>query len=205
MNATPPRSPIDMLFATLLRVVLGIAARVAAGPLPPEVAGLIRNRIEDTKQRIARIVAKIQAGTYVLRRRTGKPRAGASRPPPPPSLLPPTFGWLAPLIPDAGACRGELDWLLRLPEMVALIEAAPVSLGRPLRSVCWMFGLRPPPSLARPKSPRPTPPPSEEPAPAARPKAPRPPPLPARPPTRPDAPAWMQNWPPPARGSRKLA
>jgi hypothetical protein len=165
MQPTPTPSQIDLLFAMLFRVVMSFAVRVASSPFPPPVANLITARIDRTKRQIARIVAQIHAGTYVLRKRTGKPRGPAARPRPPPSLLPATFGWLAPLVPDAAGCRGGLDGLLRHPEVVALIEAAPVSLGRPFRSLCWMFGLRAPPILdpARRPSPRPQAPPAESP------------------------------------------
>jgi hypothetical protein len=220
MTAPTPIPPIpnvvELLGAMLVRMVMAIAGRVSWSSLSPQVVQLICDRVRVNKQRIDQIVAQIRAGTYVFRRRTGKPRApappGAERPPRPPSPLPQKFGWLLPLIPakpeeywHANALRSQLESALQNPEMVALIEAAPVSLGRPLRSLCWMFGLKRPPILAPPRrtAPHPTPPRAAKPKAAA--KAKRPPPLPSRPPTRPDAPAWMQNWPPPVRGSRKLA
>jgi len=73
----------------------------------------------------------------------------STRSPWPPELLPATFGWLLPfLMPGQIGIRSGLQDILRDPEMIALIEAAPVSLSRPLRSLCWMLGLRPPPILA---------------------------------------------------------
>jgi hypothetical protein len=208
-DPSPSSTPLEHFLASLVRLVMGIGGRVSWGGLSPKMVQLICDRIRANKLRIERIVAQIRAGTYVFRRRIGKPRAPAAtpRPRPPPSPLPPKFGWLMPLIPvrpeeswHANAYRAQLEDLLSRPDMVALIEAAPASLGRPLRSLCWMFGLRPPPILARPARPRPARPKAPD-----RPKAPRPAPLPSRPPSRPDAPAWMQNWPPPVRGSRKLA
>ncbi len=223
-NATaPPPTPgiVELLGGMLVRLVMGISGRVAWGGISPQVVTLICDRFRTNKLRIERIVAQIRAGTYVLRRRTGKPRTPDAPPRarPPPSPLPQTFGWLLPLIPPrpeecwhANAARDGLEKMLNHPEMVALIEAAPVSLGRPLRSLCWMFGLRPPPLLAPRRPPRPRPAPSPPaatqaatPEAAGKPKRQRPPPLPSRPPSRPDAPTWMQNWPPPVRGSRKLA
>ena len=203
-SAPPPTSPVERLFAMLHRLLMDIGGRVSWSSLSPQVVALMHRRIQGNKFRIERIVGRIRAGTYRFRGRTAKPTTRSARPRPPPSLLPARFGWLLPLIParpeeywHANAAREGLETMLNHPEMVALIEAAPVSLGRPLRSLCWMFGLRPPPSLARPR-PAPA-------APMPKVKARRPPPLPARPPSRPDAPAWMQNWPPPVRGSRKLA
>ncbi len=120
------------------------------------------------------------------------------------------FGWVLPLIPpywNANGYGAALEGLLADPEMVALIEAAPVTLGRPLRSLCWMFRVKPPPILAPPRrtSPRPAPPSPEHPKAAAKPRSSRPPPLPSRPPTPPEAPAWMQDWPQAGRRSRKTA
>jgi hypothetical protein len=76
------------------------------------------------------------------------------------------------LLPPTNAYASQLEYLLRDPEMAALVAAAPASLGRPLRSLCRMLGLTPPPILAPP--PRPAKP---KPAPAA-PKPPKPPPPP---------------------------
>ena len=204
-----PQTVIERLGAMLVRLVMDIGGRVSWGGISPPASFLLCSRLSEIKQRIDRIVARIRAGTYKPRRRTGKPRARASpRPPRPPSPLPPTFGWLMPLIParpeeywHANGVRAGLESLLAEPEMAELVAVAPVSLGRPLRSLCWALRLKPPPFLAPPKrtSPRAAAPR------VAKPREPRPPPLPSRPPTRPDAPAWMQNWPPPVRRSRKLA
>jgi hypothetical protein len=212
MNPTPPTSPVERLFAMLHRLLVDIGGRVSWSTLSPLVVAVMHRRIQGNKFRIERIVTQIRAGTYRPRRRTVKPSTRASpnpRPPRPPSLLPATFGWLVPLIParpeeywHANGIRDGVESFLNHPEMVALVAAAPVGLGRPLRSICWMVGLRPPPHLAPLRPPKP---PAEAPKPAAKPRLPRPAPLPSRPPTRPDAPAWMQNWPPPVRGSRKLA
>jgi hypothetical protein len=138
--------------------------------------------IQRHKRRIEEIAARVQAGTYLPRRRSAEPAAPAAptsdpavetapaaatdaprkpvRKPPPPSMLPRTFGWLMPLIPtDAIARRGSFDTLLRDPGMVALMEAAPVPLSRPIRALCRMFGLKPPTILPPPRRPRPPKPP----------------------------------------------
>ncbi len=211
-TAPPPTaSVVERLGALLVGLVMGIGGRVSWGGISSAANVLIGTRLMDIKRRIDRIVAKIRAGTYKPRQRTGKPRARASpspRPPRPPSPLPPKFGWLMPLIPvkpeevwHANGISQGVEAMLNTPEMVALVEAAPVTLGRPLRSLCWALRLKPPPHLAPPK--RTAPPRPAKPKAPAKPR--RLPPLPSRPPTRPDAPAWMQDWPPPVRGSRKLA
>jgi hypothetical protein len=192
----------------LVRLVMDLGGRVSWGGITQPELNLVVRRWQQIRQSLDRIVARLRAGTYKPRqRRTAKPHTRASpsvRKPIPPGTPAQKFGWLLPLIParkgeywHANAERERLERLLYEPEMVTLIQAAPAALGRPLRSLCWMFGLKPPPILAPPRSPKPKP--------APKPRAPRPPPLPSRPPSRPDAPAWMQNWPPPVRGSRKLA
>jgi hypothetical protein len=118
------------------------------------VVGLIVYRLRGIKQRFARVADLIREGKFV-RRRSSTRRSTAARPPRPPDKRRPKFGWVAPLVPEAASCRTHLRNLLLDPEMAALIAAAPVSLGRPLRSLCWMIGLRPPPILAPPKRPKP--------------------------------------------------
>jgi hypothetical protein len=215
-TATSPPAPptvVELLGAMLVRVVMDICGRVSWGGISPPQSILLCTRLSNIKRQIDRIVARIRAGTYRPRRRTGKPGARASpREPRPPSALPATFGWLMPLIPKrpeeywhANGVRAGLEGFLNAPEMVALVEAAPASLGRPLRSLCWALRLKPPAYLApprrtppsgaapRPKKPRPpatpkAPPPQASPAPP-------PPPPPVPPPPPPELPAWLRDWP----------
>jgi len=164
-----------------------VVTRTAFG-LSQVLINLIITRIRDAKQAFARLAARIDAGTYAPRRRSGPPRPPTDRKPrPPPNPLCRKFGWLLPLVPAAVASRGHLENLLRDPEMAALLAAAPVSLARPIRSLCWMLRVRPPDILARPAKPRP---PREKKPRPRREKLP-----PPYPPTPPEAPAWMQNWP----------
>jgi hypothetical protein len=148
--------------------------------LTPALIGHITHRLRNIKWAVIRLAARIQAGRY--RRRPFAPRPGAAgrRPANP---LPHGKNWLEPMMPEVVQYRGHLDHLLRDPEMVALITAAPEALGRPLRSLCRLLGLPPPPILAKP--PRA--------APAAKPPAsPASPPEPPQPqPPRPQPPAWM--------------
>ncbi len=203
----------------LVALTMGIGGRVSWGGISSVANVLISNRLMAIKRRMDRIVGQIRAGTYKPRQRTAKPRTRASpgpRPPRPPSPLPPKFGWLMPLIPvkpeeywHANGFSQGVEAMLNTPEMVALVEAAPVSLGRPLRSLCWALRLKPPPHLAPPRRtpPQATPPRAAAPRPAkpraaAKPTAPPPPPPPQPPPspplpapTLPALPAWLQDWP----------
>jgi hypothetical protein len=207
----------------LVHLAMNLGGRVSWGGISQPVNILVGTRLMEIKRRIDRIVAQIRAGTYKPRRRTAKPGARASpspRKPRPPSPLPPTFGWLMPLIPvrreeywHANGFSQGVEAMLNTPEMVALVEAAPVSLGRPLRSLCWALRLKPPPHLApprrtppprtppraaapRPAKPRaaaePTAPPPPPPPP---PPSPPPPPPPAPPPPPPGLPDWLRDWP----------
>jgi hypothetical protein len=204
---TPPPIPVEWLRGIINLLVTAMTTLCLSGKLTWLMSGQVLNRLSRIRDCLARTVARVEAGRYAPRRRTGKPRPPDVRRPWQPGPLPRNFGWLAELMPaTAPGVRGTLEALLHRPDMVVLIEAAPVTLIPPLRSLCWLMGFRPPPILARPRRPRPAaPPPPDDKQLAARMKAPRPAPLPSRPPTRPDAPAWMQNWPPPVRGSRKLA
>ena len=188
-NPPPPPTVAERFADILWYLAQAVVTRTAFGLSQPLI-NLIITRIRDAKQAFARLAARIDAGTYAPRRRSGPPRPPTDRKPrPPPNPLARKFGWLLPLVPAAVASRGHLENLLRDPEMAALLAAAPVSLARPIRSLCWILRVEPPKILARPAGP-------------AQPRKPRPPrprrePLPPyRPPTPPDAPAWMQNWPP---------
>src|SRR5271167_50192 len=178
----PPIPPAPERFAILLRWLTQAVAAMSGGDrLAFPLIGLIVDRIRGVKQRFADLAAQIGAGSYVPRQAAprGKPSAQT---PPQPSRLPRKFGWLLPLVPDAASYRSQLEILLRDPEMAALLAAAPASLGRPLRSLCWMLRLPPPDILVLPKRPRP---PRKPVAP------PPPPPLPPRRPG-PQPPEWMR-------------
>jgi hypothetical protein len=170
----------ESLCGMLVRLVMDLGGRLSWGRITRPELDLVLRRMQAIRQRLDRTVARLRAGTYRPRRRTaGRPRARASprpRPQPPPGTPAQTFGWLLPLIParkgeywHANGLRGCLELQLNHPEMLALIEAAPAAMGPPLRSLCWMFGLRPPPHLAPPKrtAPPPEAPPPEASAPAA--------------------------------------
>ena len=95
------------------------------------------------------------------------------KPPKPPDAIEKKFGWMVPLAPQVPFFRGNIEALLKEPDMVALLATAPTTLGRPIRSLCWSLRLKPPPILARPRRPRPPKPPSAAAPAAERPAAPK--------------------------------
>ena len=175
MTSAPPTHPLTERIAILLRgLTLKVAERSMWGPLSSVLLILIQGRIEAIKQRVRGIIGRLASGRYAPRRRSAAPapRPGMRRAKPP-GAVKYTKGWLVPLAPEAVQFRAQVLFLLQSPEMAALLAAAPGSLRRPLRSLCWMLGMPPPPSLA---APRPVPPaPQAAPSPAP-PPAPRPPP-----------------------------
>ena len=184
----PPPTAAETFASILWYLAQAVVTRTAFGLSQPLI-NLIITRIRDAKQAFARLAARIEAGTYAPRRRSGPPRPPTDRKPrPPPNPLCRKFGWLLPLVPAAVASRGHLENLLRDPEMAALLAAAPVSLARPIRSLCWMLRVDPPDILAPPPA-KPRPPRENKPRPRREPLP------PYYPPTPPEAPAWMHGMP----------
>jgi hypothetical protein len=169
-------APAERFAAILLWLSRAVAARIAAG-LPGPLIVLIVGRLRHINQRIARLAARIRDGRYAPRRRSTPRRSPTIRRPRRPNPLPHEFGWLLELVPEAAGYRAQLEHLLRDPEMTALLAAAPAAMARPLRSLCWMLRVPPPPILPPiPAAPQPAPPQT---APATPPESrPRPPPSP---------------------------
>jgi hypothetical protein len=163
-----PRTPAES-FATLIAWLSRSVGAMSEGDrLSYLLIGQIIDRLRGIKQRFVRLAARISEGRYVPRRVTAPhPRAAGPRRPNP---LPRTFGWLLPLVPDAVAFGAQLEDLFRDPAMATLMQTAPASLARPLRSLCRMLGVTPPPILATParsasrSAVRPPPPPPAPPA-----------------------------------------
>ena len=181
----PPPTPAERFADILWYLAPAVAAQTGWG-LSLSLIALIITRLREINQRVARLAARIREGRYSPRRSAPR-RPPADRRPRQPSTLPHDIGWLLKLLPGTIGYRAQLEYLLQDEEMAALLAAAPGSLGRPLRSLCWMLRVTPPKILARPAKPRP--PREKKPRPR---REPLPPPYP---PTPPDAPAWMQNWP----------
>jgi hypothetical protein len=158
------------------------------GGFPRPLALLILDRVRTINQAFARIAARIGAGNYHPRRPTDTPRQRAGPHPRQKNPLPQGFAWLVKLLPETAVYGSQLQFLFADPEMAALLAAAPASLGRPLRSLCHMLGVLPPPILAPPPPVRPR----------TRPAKPERPPAPPRP-KKPEKPRYVfgLRYPPP--------
>ena len=151
-----PRTLAEKFTAILLRLGGAVDSRRMFGPLPAPlpVVILIMARIRDIREHVRHLLTRIADGTYKRRRPSATPRhKPASRKPRQPSPLPSHVNWLEPLIPQAQPARADLFHLFQDPEMIAAMAAAPGPLRRPLRSLCRMVGLTPPPVLALPPRP----------------------------------------------------
>jgi hypothetical protein len=179
-NPSPP-TPVETFNAILNRLIQAVDGPRMWGLLAMPLGQLIIHRLILLRQHVRRLAESIAAGTYKPRQSSATPRRKTANPRPrSPSPLPTKSGWLLTLVAHETAYRvhvrahrNHLEQLLQDPEMAALMAAAPDAMRRPLRSLCWMLGIKPPPILARPRRPRqPSAPPT--PAPAAKVKAPHP-------------------------------
>ena len=146
MSDPPLRTPADWLASILLSLSLAVDGHSLCGRLARSLARLILDRIRASNQRFRRIADHITAGTYVPRR---CPRRGrhADQKPRRRNPLPQGFAWLTRLVPETAAYGSQLQVLFADAEMAALMAAAPAPLRRPLRSLCRMLGIAPPPVL----------------------------------------------------------
>src|SRR6202142_4587070 len=123
------------------------------GWLARPLSFLILDRIRSINPAFIRLAGRIAAGRYAPR--TSGPRRQVEKRPRRPNPLPTEFTWLRKLDPDATiTAAGYLEQLFADPEMAALLAAGPAPLCRPLRSLCRMLGVVPPPVLALPPRPR---------------------------------------------------
>ena len=126
------------------------------------------NRIRRLSERFLAVLARVQSGRLPRkitphpnpprrapsRQRDGNPDQGGRERETsrdmtaPPVRLPREFGWIRSLLPETAQCVGVLSYLLRDPEMAALLEKAPEA-GRMLRPLCHLLGVRPPEFLRR--------------------------------------------------------
>ena len=175
-------------FAGALRQLIFVVATMGGGDrLSSLLITLIVDRLRSIKLSFARIAARVAAGTYAPRTRSAAPpkRPAAPKKPGPETRLPRHVGWLLKTVPLTVQARGQLEFLFQDPEMQALLAAAPKSLGRPLRSLCRLLAIRPPPLVALPAK-------------YSLPRKPRPvrePPVPMYPPLPPNMPAWWRDAP----------
>ncbi len=166
MNNTPTPSPTERIATVFGRIVAavrrGFASNLARleGPVQVALYNLVVHRLNRTRDRLARLAARLEAGwVYCPKPTTGRKPAGQTPDRPPRTTNPLTTGsqWVfraAPGIDTASAAAG-LRNLMAEPEISAVIGAAPVPAWRILRSVCWMLGVEKPPVLAPAKPPDP--------------------------------------------------
>jgi hypothetical protein len=152
----PPRpTPVEKLFGLVLWIIRVLDTRSMYGPFPRPLAQAIRARVQAISRLFRRIAEQVAAGTYVPRRLSGPRRPPTITRPRRPGPLPREAGWLRNLLPEeAPNLAGNLYALLADPATAAVIEAAPGPLRRPLRSLCHMLALDPPPVLATPAEAR---------------------------------------------------
>jgi hypothetical protein len=170
-------TPAERFRIVLLWLTRAVDGHSLVGRLARPLAVLIIGRLIDIQQRFTRIAERVGAGTYSPRR-SGPRRPPMEKKPRRPNPLPSRPAWLLSLVPEVPALASQLNLLLADPEMTALLAAAPGAMRRPLRSLCRMLGVDPPPVLAlpprprrppkAPAPPRPSRPPTERPAPSAR-------------------------------------
>jgi len=147
----PPNQTPAARFALIIEALCrAIAARSARHRLAGPILLLLWSRLRRTAARFARLAARIDAGLPpVARHRPAAPRPPRVRPKP---RLPEGFAWVVRLVPEAACSASQLQHLLEDPQVAALIEAAP-PMGRLLRPLCRMLGVRPPPGLTPPPPP----------------------------------------------------
>ena len=168
----PPRTAADRFAFIIESLCQAAAARVARPPYRPQgLAGpfilLLAARLRRMAVRFATLAAHVQAGTLPAprhRKRSGhceRSEAISSRTPPPASSkdrLPTRFAWLIRLVPEVGSFRSQFCHLLQDAEIATLLAAAP-QVGRILRPLCRMLGIKllptvVPPALIPPRRPR---------------------------------------------------
>jgi hypothetical protein len=129
-----------------------VTARGGRGLIAGPLVCLIWTRLRRMAARFSALAAQVRSGA--LPSPSSLRTRAASRParPHPPQRLPNRFAWLVRLAGSEAACfAGQMQHLLSDPEMVALLSAAP-QMGRVLRPLCRMLGVKPSPDLLPPRS-----------------------------------------------------
>ncbi len=126
-----------------------IAASAPQGRLATPLILLVWTRLRRMGARFARLAARVRSGAVV---RPARVRLAATSHPTAPRVgprLPDGFGWLLRLDPEAACYGSQLQHLLSDPEMASLLSAAP-QMGRVLRPLCRMLGVKAAPGLLPP-------------------------------------------------------
>ena len=118
------------------------------------LAWAIWNRVRLLGDRLIALIARARAGRLAARRtphpdpppqggreHEREPDAGAGAASGAGVRLPTGFGWVTRVLPQTGQYAGLLAYLLRDPEMAALVEKAPQA-ARILRPLCQLLGVK---------------------------------------------------------------
>ena len=115
------------------------------------LAWAVWNRVRLLGDRLIALAERVRAGKVAGRRlRTPAPRKCRSGGKSEPSAtnvaatLPREFGWVTRVLPETAQFAGVFGYLLRDPEMAALVEQAPHQARRILVPLCQLLGVRPP-------------------------------------------------------------
>jgi hypothetical protein len=155
VSATALPSPADRFARIMEGLCRAVAAGGGNGGLTGVLVILLWGRLRRMAARFASVAARLRAGTLCAA--APRPRAAAprARPRRPGTLrLSRGFASLLRQVPQASFAGSQLQHLLADPEMAVLLNAAP-QLGRILRPLCRMLGVRPAPGAIPPPPPRP--------------------------------------------------
>ena len=158
-SSPPPgrlEGPVIILIWTRLRRIgarfAALAARVpksrARAPIKPRSMGTrIWGPADTLPSRHSRAFGhpRREISTKIADADDKRQRNQPTKPPHP--RLPSSFGWLIRLAPQVACYASQLRHLLSDPEIAALLSASP-EIGRVLRRLCRMLGVRPPPDLS---------------------------------------------------------
>jgi hypothetical protein len=146
-------SPADRFARIMEGLCRTVAARGGKGGLPGALVILLWGRLRRMAARFASVATRLNAGIlHPAAPSSAAPRTRPRRPDPP--RLSRRFASLLRLVPQASVAGSQLQHLLADPQMAGLLAAAP-QLGRILRPLCRMLGVRPAPGIIPPPRPRP--------------------------------------------------
>jgi hypothetical protein len=161
----PTQGALEKIAWVIRHLIQSVVTITCCNRIDRGLASRTIERLQAFLWRMERLTARLAAGTYKPRPKTGPRKNPIQRTPQKPTEARKKRNWLSALLLEPH--RGSLDRLLREPAMVALIETAPAETVRPLRSLCFMLGLPAPDILKLPRKPRQPKARPETPAPAA--------------------------------------
>jgi hypothetical protein len=177
-----PNHLVSMIEA-LVKIVAREGRRLR---MPRPLIVLVWSRLARLANRFLSLVDWLNAGKLppAARRRPAAPRSASG-----PLWRTRHVAWvLRTMKPEVATCAGTLEYLLSMPEMTELIREVP-QVGRILRPLCKILGVKPTAELVLPRR-APAPPSARAPSARANPLLPRSDPLPPDPP---DAGPWTST------------